>query len=100
MFFSWRDGRSCHGRSAARSCLPPLKCGAPPSVVRPRPNRCRIRYFSTAVYQAAGARTSTPGTPGPDAMQRLLYRAVWYADAVAYDLRAVVVERLGDPDGC
>jgi SRSO17 transposase len=35
----------------------------------------------------------------PDAMQRLLYRAVWDADAVRDDLRALVVERLGDPDG-
>ncbi len=35
----------------------------------------------------------------PDAMQRLLYRAVWDADAVRDDLRALVVQRLGDPDG-
>jgi SRSO17 transposase len=32
-------------------------------------------------------------------MQRLLYRAVWDADAVRDDLRALVAERLGDPDG-
>jgi SRSO17 transposase len=31
-------------------------------------------------------------------MQRLLYRAVWDADAVRDDLRSLVVERLGDPD--
>ncbi|MDG4805130.1 IS701 family transposase, partial [Micromonospora sp. WMMD980] len=35
----------------------------------------------------------------PDAMQRLLYRAKWDADAVRDDVRQVVVDRLGDPDG-
>ena len=34
----------------------------------------------------------------PDAMQRLLYRAVWDADGVRDDLRQVVVDRFGDPD--
>ena len=38
------------------------------------------------------------GHARPDAMQRLLYRAVWDADAVRDDLRSLVVERLGDPD--
>jgi SRSO17 transposase len=38
------------------------------------------------------------GDARPDAMQRLLYRAVWDADAVRDDVRALVVERLGDPD--
>ena len=35
----------------------------------------------------------------PDAMQRLLYRAKWDADEVRDDLRQVVADRLGDPDG-
>jgi len=35
----------------------------------------------------------------PDAMQRLLYRAKWDADAVRDDVRKVVVDRFGDPDG-
>ena len=39
------------------------------------------------------------GHAGPDAMQKLLYRAKWDADAVRDDLRQVVVDRLGDPDG-
>jgi SRSO17 transposase len=39
------------------------------------------------------------GHARPDAMQRLLYRAVWDADAVRDDVRAVVVDRLGDSDG-
>lgn len=38
------------------------------------------------------------GHARPDAMQRLLYRAVWDADAVRDDLRHLVVDRLGDPD--
>lgn len=39
------------------------------------------------------------GHARPDAMQRLLYRAKWDADAVRDDVRQVVVDRLGDPDG-
>jgi SRSO17 transposase len=31
-------------------------------------------------------------------MQRLLYRAVWDADAVRDDVRQVIVGRFGDPD--
>jgi SRSO17 transposase len=39
------------------------------------------------------------GYARPDAMQRLLYRAKWDADAVRDDVRQVVIDRLGDPDG-
>jgi SRSO17 transposase len=39
------------------------------------------------------------GHDRPDAMQRLLYRAKWDADAVRDDVRKVVVDRFGDPDG-
>jgi SRSO17 transposase len=39
------------------------------------------------------------GHDRPDAMQRLLYRAKWDADAVRDDIRQVVIDRLGDPDG-
>lgn len=39
------------------------------------------------------------GHTRPDKMQRLLYRAKWDADAVRDDVRQVVVDRLGDPDG-
>jgi SRSO17 transposase len=38
------------------------------------------------------------GHARPDAMQRLLYRAVWDADAVRDDVRQVIVGRFGDPD--
>ncbi|MFD1365758.1 IS701 family transposase [Actinoplanes sichuanensis] len=39
------------------------------------------------------------GHARPDAMQRLLYRAKWNADAVRDDVRKVVTDRFGDPDG-
>jgi SRSO17 transposase len=39
------------------------------------------------------------GHARPDAMQRLLYRARWDADAVRDDVRDLVVDRLGDPGG-
>src|SRR4051794_41789842 len=42
--------------------------------------------------EAAGDRT-------PDGMQDFLSRMRWDAEAVRDDLRAYVVERLGDPDG-
>jgi SRSO17 transposase len=37
------------------------------------------------------------GDPSPDGMQHLLGRAVWDQDGVRDDLRAYVVEHLGDP---
>src|SRR5690349_23732695 len=36
---------------------------------------------------------------GPDGMQRLLRRADWDVDGVRDDVRAYVVEQLGEPDG-
>jgi SRSO17 transposase len=39
------------------------------------------------------------GEATPDGMQRLLNAAAWDADAVRDDLRAYVVEHLGDPGG-
>ncbi|MFU8855233.1 IS701 family transposase, partial [Micromonospora sp. SL1-18] len=38
------------------------------------------------------------GHARPDAMQRLLYRAVWDADAVRDDLRQLIADRFGAPD--
>ena len=38
------------------------------------------------------------GDPNPDGMQHLLARAVWDHDGVRDDLRAYVVEHLGDPE--
>ena len=39
------------------------------------------------------------GEVGPDGMQRLLRRADWDVDGVRDDVRAYVVEQLGEPDG-
>jgi SRSO17 transposase len=38
------------------------------------------------------------GEPSPDGLQHLLGRAVWDEDGVRDDLRAYVVEHLGDPE--
>ena len=38
------------------------------------------------------------GDATPDGMQHLLARAVWDADAVRDDVRALLIEHLGDPD--
>jgi SRSO17 transposase len=38
------------------------------------------------------------GDPNPDGMQHLLARAIWNEDGVRDDLRAYVVEHLGDPE--
>src|SRR5579871_5153811 len=39
------------------------------------------------------------GEEGPQGVQRLLNAAVWDAEAVRDDLRAYVIEHLGDPGG-
>ena len=38
------------------------------------------------------------GDASPDGMQHLLARAVWDADALRDDVRALLVDHLGDPD--
>ncbi|GGM53007.1 hypothetical protein GCM10011608_42370 [Micromonospora sonchi] len=38
------------------------------------------------------------GHARPDAIQRLLYRVVWGADAVRDDLRQLITDRFGGPD--
>jgi SRSO17 transposase len=71
--------------------------------VRPEPRRRARAYLETVLAgaerrngwqlaEAAGERT-------PYGMQRLIASAAWDADAVRDDLRAYVVERLGDPGG-
>src|SRR5215203_4299340 len=40
------------------------------------------------------------GNLSPDGMQHLLGRAVWDEDALRDDVRAWLVEHLGDPEGC
>src|SRR5262245_49401302 len=41
----------------------------------------------------------TAGDAAPYGLQQFLYRAAWDPDAVRDDLRAYVVEHLGDPQG-
>ena len=45
----------------------------------------------------AGSPAEHAGESRPDGMQRLLNSAVWDADLVRDDLRAYILERLGDP---
>jgi SRSO17 transposase len=51
---------------------------------------CEVKTCWQLAEQAGHAR--------PDAMQRLLYRAVWDADAVRDDLRRLITDRFGAPD--
>ncbi|WP_157630212.1 IS701 family transposase [Salinispora arenicola] len=51
---------------------------------------CEVKTCWQLAEQAGHAR--------PDAMQRLLYRAVWDADAVRDDLRQLITDRFGAPD--
>jgi len=53
---------------------------------------CRRIEAGWTVAQAAGERS-------PDGMQRLLNQAVWDEGGVREDLRGLVVEHLGAPDG-
>ena len=60
--------------------------------------------FVTALLSDAQVKTcwqlaEQAGHDGPDKMQRLLYRAKWDAEAVRDDVRDLVADRLGDPDG-
>ena len=74
-----------------------------PHFTRPEPRRRVLAYVQGLLspidrkngWQLAEA----AGERRPDGMQRLLATADWDADAVRDDLRAYVVEQLGDPDG-
>lgn len=71
--------------------------------VRPEPRRT-VREFVTGLLSSAERKNGwwlaeQAGHARPDAMQRLLSAAVWDADAVRDDVRALVSERLGHPDG-
>jgi len=64
------------------------------------PGRCR-RYLTGLLGGAARKNgwqlAEAAGEATPHGMQELLHRAIWDADAVRDDLRAYVVEHLGDP---
>jgi hypothetical protein len=51
----------------------------------------------TCHARTAGRSPSTPGTPPRTAREHLLARAVWDHDAVRDDVRAYLVDHLGDP---
>ena len=60
-----------------------------------------VRGLLSAVERKNGWQLAEQaGEPTPDGMQRLLTSARWDADAVRDDLRAYVVEHLGEPAGC
>ena len=88
---SWAEGlEELHGRVA-------------PRFFRPEPRRRALGYLRGLLgaserkngWQLAEA----AGEATPDGMQRLLGDAEWDADGVRDDLRAYVMEHLGDPDG-
>src|SRR3954462_4375179 len=98
---SWRSG-SPRGAGGARG-REELAERLAPRFGRVEPRRRALAYLrgllapvgrksGWQLAEAAGDRT-------PDGMQDFLSRMRWDAEAVRDDLRAYVVERLGDPDG-
>jgi len=74
-----------------------------PHFVRPEP-RARARAYLQTVLAGVERRNGwqlaeAAGEATPYGMQRLISSAMWDADAVRDDLRAYVVEHLGDPGG-
>jgi len=69
--------------------------------VRPEPRRRALAYLKgivSSVERKNGWQLAEhAGESRPDGMQRLLNSAVWDADLVRDDLRAYILERLGDP---
>ncbi|EFH85321.1 transposase [Ktedonobacter racemifer DSM 44963] len=87
----WRWGQELerlHARIASR-------------FVRPEPRRRALAFLKgivSSVERKNGWHLAEhAGEARPDGMQRLLNRAVWDADLVRNDLRAYILERLGDP---
>ncbi|GHO60517.1 IS701 family transposase [Ktedonobacter robiniae] len=72
-----------------------------PRFARPEPQR-RALAFLKGIVSAVERKNNWQlaehaGEARPDGMQRLLNSAVWDADLVRDDLRAYILERLGDP---
>lgn len=69
--------------------------------VRPEPRRRALAYLkgivSATPCKNGWQLAEHAGESRPDGMQRLLNSAVWDADLVRDDLRAYILERLGDP---
>ncbi len=72
-----------------------------PRFARPEPRRRALAYLKgivSSVERKNGWHLAEhAGEARPDGMQRLLNNAVWDADLVRDDLRAYVLEHLGDP---
>ena len=74
-----------------------------PHFARPEPRRRARAYLQTLLAGAERRNgwqlAEAAGETTPYGMQRLIASATWNADAVRDDLRAYVVEHLGDPGG-
>jgi hypothetical protein len=72
-----------------------------PRFARPEPRRRALAYLQgivSAIERKNGWQLAEhAGEARPDGMQRLLNSAAWDADLVRDDLRAYVLEQLGDP---
>src|SRR5256712_12445106 len=72
-----------------------------PRFVRPEPRRRALAYLQgivSSVERKNGWQLAEhAGEARPDGMQRLLGSASWDADLVRDDLRAYILEQLGDP---
>ncbi len=85
----WREGLDeVGGRIAPRFARPE---------VRARAERYLAGLLGLVERRNGWQLAEALGEPNPDGVQRLLRTARWDADAVRDDLRAYVVERLGDP---
>ncbi len=87
----WRDGLGAlHARIAGRFAR---------AEVRERAGRYLAGLVGRVERKNGWQMAEHLGESGPQGVQRLLNAAEWDADAVRDDLRAYVVEHLGDPDG-
>ena len=72
-----------------------------PRFARPEPRRRALAYLKgivSPIERTNGWQLAEhAGESRPDGMQRLLNSALWDADLVRDDLRAYILERLGDP---
>jgi SRSO17 transposase len=87
----WRWGQELEG----------LHARIAPRFVRPEPRRRALAYLQgivSCVERKNGWQLAEQaGEARPDGMQRLLNSACWDADGVRDDLRAYILEQLGDP---
>src|SRR5215208_1799788 len=89
--------------SAAEAAIQGVATGLRPRFRRRAAHRHAVAYVRgllSDVERKNGWQLAEQGGYGhPRAIQRVLDRSRWDADAVRDDLRTYVVEHLGDPDG-